>query len=159
MNWAIWILIFTIIFLFVSMVLSAMSASDSTKSKNNPSSAKKYSTWSALVAAFAFVLLFAFMAFKTKSWMSITLVLAMLLLFTTMFLSSTASSAADSNLENSHNYAIYSSVVTGVAVALIVVFLILFMNKDKVVDYANQGYNYINDQYKNMNIDDYFKSD
>lgn len=145
MNWSIVILCFTIAILFVSMVLSSMSATASSKSDSH--NAKKYSTWSALISVFAFLLLFGFMAFKSGSWTSITLVLSMLLLYTVMILSSISSNTASSSSKDSHNYAVYSSVLAGVTVAILIIFLVLFINKEKVAELANQGYGMAQDLY------------
>ena len=125
------------------MILSSLSATSS--DKGDAHNAKKYATWSALVSVLAFVILFGFMAYKTASWMSITLVLSMLLLYTTMILSAIASSSSSSissGSKDSHNYAVYSSVLTGVTIAMIILFFILYVNKEKVSQLADQGYDY-----------------
>jgi hypothetical protein len=70
----------------------------------------------------------------------ICLSIAIMLLFVTMVLSSmSASDVKKGSMDSAHKYAMWSAVVSGLAVFLLVIALIIYINSSRIVSAAHVG--------------------
>lgn len=71
---------------------------------------------------------------ETNTSLIVMMVVAIVLLFTSMVLSSMASTASEGcPNENAHKYSMWSAVVTGIAALIIGVFLYLYVNREPIL--------------------------
>jgi hypothetical protein len=66
--------------------------------------------------------------------LTIILVISIILLFVSMVLSAIASSAAQkNNITDAHKYSMWSAIVSGLSIALLVIVLVLYLNSGAII--------------------------